>query len=260
MDDPEVIEAFVTMGARRAFGPSLHIEGDALFLDGWWQTAFRVRHDAFVVRDEEPPRESDALVAVAAELSGRGLHQVGVNLPAITAIIYAELTVGSLSWALWASDLTTGEEALAARAGVESFFAPSILVDDTPNPVDLSVELGGARRLAGLQASLVLTVGLTTAQERQLRESLPECEIVSRRSEEIRPEGCATWMPSVIVVDATDWTGCQFVLELSLDTGCRRPPVAALTQGPEAPYGADLALSVAEPVSEWVESLRQLLP
>ena len=41
--DPKVVDAFVNEGAKRAFGPTLHVEGDYLFFDGWWQTATRGR-------------------------------------------------------------------------------------------------------------------------------------------------------------------------------------------------------------------------
>lgn len=41
MEDAEVIRAFVSEESR-AFAPTLHIEGDCLFFDGWRQTALWV--------------------------------------------------------------------------------------------------------------------------------------------------------------------------------------------------------------------------
>jgi hypothetical protein len=259
VDDREVTQAFVRMGARRAFGPTMHIEGDALLLNGWWQTAFRVAQDAFIVRNEEPPEDSDILQAVAEELSAQGLQQVGVDFPAITAITYAELSLGSVSWALWAADLASGEQALATRAGAESFFGERIS-EGSPESADYSVEVGGARRIAGLPPSLILTVGLGTAHLEQLQAGLPECRFVSRSFEEIVPAACGPLIPTLIFVDATGTAGREFIMELRADACGRFLPVVALSQGPGVPLGADVALDPAEPPGGWFEPIRRLLP
>lgn len=259
VDDREVIWAFVRTGARRAFGPTVHIEGDALLLNGWWQTAFRVAPNAFIVRNEEPPEDSDIVQAVTEELSGQGLQQVGVDFPAITAITYAELSLGSTSWALWAADLATGEQALATRAGAESFFGER-MSEGAPESVDFSAEVGGARRVAGLPPSLILTVGLGTTHVEQLQAGLPECRFVCRSFEEIVPAACGTLIPTLMLVDATRKAGREFIMELRADACGRFLPVAALSQGPDVPLGADVVLDPEQPPSGWFEPIRRLLP
>ena len=265
-----MIQAFVGAGARQGFGPTVHVEGDALFLDGWWHAAFRVSDGAFIVRNEEPPGPSTVLDDVAAELAARGLRSVGVDLPLIQPITYTALSLGSVSWALWAADLATGEEALAARAGAESFldqpaFSDAGAVGDGGDggdggTVDFSAELGGARRIAGLPPSLILTVGLEGAQAQELEVAFPDCRLEARGLEDTPPHVCATLIPSLVLVDATERAGREFVMELRADACGRFIPVVALTRGADVPLGADLALDPDQAPGTWVEPIRRLLP
>ncbi len=259
MEDRDVIEAFVSSGARQAFGPNLHIEGDALFLHGWWHGAFRVAPDTFIVRNEEPPDDSRALEDVAESLAGRGLQQVGVDLPLIQPITYTALSLGSVSWALWASGLARGEEALAARVAVESYLDDSQVEPSPPNP-GFTAELGGARRVAGLPPMLILAVGIAADTAHQLEAALPDCQVEARRLEEIAPDVCGTLIPALVLVDATARIGREFIMELRADACGRFLPVVALTGEGDVPLGADAALDPAQPPGSWVEPLRRLLP
>lgn len=252
-----MIRAFVGQGTRKAFGPTLHVEGDGLLLDGWWHTAFRVSPDTFAVRNEEPPGETSALEQVAGELSRRGLQQVGVDLPLIQPVTYAALSLGSVSWALWSSDLAAGERALAERAGAESFFEESIEDD---SPVDFEAELGGARRVAGLPPSLVLTVGLDAAVGDELKTALSDCRFEERTFENLAPDACGSLIPSVILVEATEQAGREFVMELRASACGRFVPVVAVSEGGEVPLGADAALDPRDGTETWVEPIRSLLP
>lgn len=257
MEDHEVIEVFVGGGARRAFGPRLHVEGDGLFLDGWWQTAFRIAPGAFILRNEEGPRGSGAVQEVAAELAAHGLCQVGVDLPAVTAITYTELTLGSVSWTVWAPTLASAEGALAARVGGDSFFEETA-PEDPALVVDLSTELGGARRLAGLPAALVLTVGLGTATADQLQAALPDCRVDARPLAGLAPRDCGALLPTLVLVDAQTRAGEDFILELR-SVSAQGVPVMAVTRRAETPLGADLSLDPSGAVGGWVDPIRSLL-
>ena len=91
VEDGEVIQAFVDGGARRAFGPTLHIEGDVLFFDGWWQAALRLGPTAFAIRGEEPPDGTEVRQRVADALRANGLQALGTEFPLIGAFTYAEI-------------------------------------------------------------------------------------------------------------------------------------------------------------------------
>ncbi|MDQ6615394.1 MAG: hypothetical protein M3083_11775 [Actinomycetota bacterium] len=257
MDDRDVIETFITSGARRAFGPEVHVEGDALFLAGWWQTAFRVAPGVFMLRNEEPPDGSSVIEHLAEALSAAGLNEVGVDLPAMTLIVYTELTLADVSWTLWAADLPSGEQALEKRVTAESVFGGPASQASEP---DLGGELGGARRLAGLAPWVILTVGLDSAVVDQLEAGLAECRFVSRGFSDIGPDGCGTLMPTLIMVDATEEVGRDFVEGLRSDVFCRFLPVAAVTPELQLPSGADISFDPSTPPGAWVEPLRRILP
>ncbi len=252
-----MIDAFVRQAARRAFGPTLHVEGDALFLDGWWQSAFRVSETTFLLRNEQPPGSSTVLADVSRELSGQGLQQVGVDLPLIQPVTYAALSLGAVSWALWSTDLASGEQALAERAGSESFFEEA---PGSDAPVDFRAELGGARRVAGLPPSLILTVGLDPSHARALQDAFPDCRVEPRTLEGLDPDACGSLIPSVVVVDATGQAGREFAMELRASACGRFLPVAALVDGGDVPLGADVALAPQQGPSGWVPTIRDLLP
>ncbi len=98
--------------------------------------------DTFILREEEPPFECGVLEDMAAQLEAKGLQRLGAELPAIQPIVYAELSMGGSSFALWAPDLESGEKTLAARVTEESDWLSS---PKESVAADFSAELGGAR-------------------------------------------------------------------------------------------------------------------
>lgn len=260
MEDQEVIRAFVADGAKRAFGPSLHIEGDCLFLDGWWQACFRVGPSAFGLRDEPPPGDSAVLETIAAELAAAGLSRVATNPRLLYAVTYAAIALGPVDWAMWAPDLASADAALAARASEDSFLDTGTApVEDETAAADFSAELGGARRLSGLPASIVLTVGLSEEQVGPLRAALPECQFESRALD-VDPEVCASVIPTVCIVDATEKQGEHFVMQMRASACGRFLPVVALTNGQGPPLGADTAVEASADPATWVTCVKSLLP
>ncbi|MDQ4133070.1 MAG: hypothetical protein M3179_07660 [Actinomycetota bacterium] len=257
MEDREVIQAFVGGGARRAFGPTLHIEGDVLFFDGWWQAALRFGPTAFAIRGEEPPDATDVGEQVAEALQATGLQPLGTDFPLIGAFTYAEIALGPVAWVLWAPDMASGQAALEARVGKESFLGNEM----SPNPTDpdFTAEVGGARRIAGLPAAIILTVGVDPSQAEVLEGALPECRFVTKPLEGINPDVCGALIPNLIMVDATAPTGRELIMELKAAACSRFVPVMAVTaEGP--PPGADAAVDPQTPAVAWVERIRTLLP
>jgi hypothetical protein len=258
MQDSEVIAAFVHEGARTAFGPSLHLEGDCLFFDGWWQACFRVSPAAFAIRREDPPRETDVLAQVAMELSATGMQPVDSNPSLLYAITYTEIALGLVQWEVWAADAAAAEAAIKERAGADAFLGD--YATDAPfKEADYTAELGGARRTAGLPPSIILTVGVGEDQTRALQSHLSDCRFETRTFETIAPEMCGALIPTVVLIDATEKTGKEFVMELRAAACGRFLPLAAVTAGAQVPLGADVALDPADPVA-WVEPIRRLLP
>ncbi|MGH9263924.1 MAG: hypothetical protein ACRD1D_04465 [Acidimicrobiales bacterium] len=258
MEDSEVIAAFVHEGARTAFGPSLHLEGDCLFLDGWWQASFRISPQAFSIRNEPPPRETQALEQVALELSGLGMKPVGSDPSFLYAITYTDIALGIVAWEIWATDQATADAALRARAGADAFLN-DYATDEPFKEADYTAELGGARRLAGLPPSIILTVGVGEDETRALQGHLSDCRFETRAFDSISPEMCGSLIPTVVVIDATGEQGRDFVMELRAAACGRFLPVAAVTAERVVPLGADIALDPADP-SGWVDPIRRLLP
>ncbi len=258
MEDAEVIRAFVSEGARRGFAPTLHIEGDCLFFDGWWQTAFRVNPEVFAVRNEDPPSESTVLDDVRAALAARGLQQVSVNPPLLYVITYAEIALGLVQWAVFAADAATADAALTARAGEDSFlndYAGGGPIQEA----DYSAELGGARRNAGLPPSVILSVGLSGDRTTELASELTDCRFETRAMGEIEPDMCGALVPTLVLVDATTRSGEEFVMRLREAACGRFLPVVAVTPGGPPP-GADAAVDPATESTAWLEPIRRLLP
>lgn len=256
VDDKDVVEAFCNASSRNAFGPLVHVERNVLLLSGWWHVAVRIAPDTFIVREEDPPFECTVQADLAGQLSAQGLHKVGLDLPAIQPIVYAELSLGGSSFALWAPDLETGEKTLAARVSEESFLSSS--VDDSV-AADFSAELGGARRVAGLRPAFVLGVGIPQAQTDELQLALANCRFESTTFDETPPSVCGTMLPALVLVDATERTGQEFIMELRTEACGRFLPVAALTRA-ESALGADIVLDPDSEPRTWVEPLRALLP
>ena len=256
MEDREVIAAFVHEGARTAFGPSLHLEGDCLFFDGWWQACFRVSPQAFALRNEDAPRETTVLQDVALELAGLGMQPVDTNPSLLYAITYTEIALGLVQWQMWAPDAAAADAAIAARAGADAFLGD---YTDEFKEADYSAEIGGARRTAGLPPSIVLTVGVDQEETRALQAHMSDCRFETRTFDTITPEMCGSIIPTVVLIDATGQAGKEFVMELRAAACGRFLPVAALTTDEQVPLGADIALDPSEPQS-WVDPIRRLLP
>jgi hypothetical protein len=258
MEDKEVINAFVHEGARTAFGPSTHLEGDCLFLDGWWQVCFRVSPDTFSIRSEPPPRETDIIDQVAMELSVTGMKPVLSNPSLLYAITYTEIALGIVQWEVWSADEATATNALTARAGLDQFLG-DYATDQPFQEPDYTAEMGGARRNAGLPPSIVLAIGVDEDKARSLEGNLPDCRFITREFDDITPEMCGGIIPTVVLIDATEQTGREFVMELRAVACGRFLPVAAVTTDKQVPLGADVALDPANP-DTWVDPIRRLLP
>lgn len=262
VDDRQVIDAFLKEGAKRAFGPTLHVEVNSLMLSGWWHAALRVEDGVYAVRNEEPREVAPALDELIVALKEAGLREVVVDHPLIQPITYTEISLGQVSWALWAADLATGVAALEARVGAETFLTDSPFADaEEPVSADFSAELGGARRVAGLPAALVLTVGLEEQRAEELGAVLDDCRLEVRSFADFAPSACGALIPGVVVVDATADAGRHFIMELRTEACGRFLPVVALNEGATGPPpGADVALDIGTPPEAWVAPLRTLLP
>lgn len=252
-----MVQAFVDQGAKRAFGPTLHIEGDFLFFDGWWQAAMRVSLDTFAVRAEDPPAETDVVEQMDAALKAKGLENHGTDFPLVGAITYTEIALPPVAWSVWAPDAGHAEEALAARAGRDAF-----LGDETspiPVDVDYGAELGGARRLSGLPPAVVLALGVDPAATDVLTPLLAECRFEARSLDATSPDVCNSLLPSLVLVDATADVGRNFIMELRAAACGRTVPVVAVTPD-GTPAGADAAVDPVTGPASWVEPIRNLLP
>jgi hypothetical protein len=250
-----VVEAFVSDGARHAFGSKLHIEGDGLVFDGWWEAAFRISPETFALRRETPPEESNVLDEVAAALRGRGAQEVDANPALLVAITYTSIDLGAADWTLWSSDAATAEAALAARASQDSF------LHDGPTsgfePLNFGTEMGGARRSAGLPAHVVLTVGVDDDTVAAMAEKLVDCRVEPRVMGEIRPDDCAALLADLVLVDATTPDGSDFLAEVRASE--RFIPLVAISDaGPL--QGADATVDPAATPAAWADHIRNLLP
>lgn len=257
MDDPEVIEAFLEDGAAAAFGPSLNAERSTLKLDGWWSLAYRVSDRTVLVRDEPAPTESTALADVAAALAARGLVAVGSHLPAITLLTYTKLDIGSASWMLWSTDLGTGEADLNASATEETFLDTGWVPATVADPANTD-QARGARRLAGDPSRVVLTVGVRAEWASPLRDTLTDCRFESRAFGDLEAAGPGSFLPTLVLVDATGPSGCTFLDELQAGPA-GGAPVVAITNNGEMRAGADATVDAAAPPASWVPLIRDLL-
>jgi hypothetical protein len=258
MEDSEIIHAFVHEGARTAFSPTLHIEHDCLFFDGWWQVGFRVSLDVFSVRNEPPPRETDACDQLRRVLSERGLLLVDSNPQLLYTITYTEIALGLVAWDMYATDTATSNAALAARAGADAFLG-DYSTDEPFKEADYTAELGGARKLAGMPPSVVLTIGIDEDKTRSIQGLLSDCRFVAHTFDTIQPEMCGGIIPTVVLIDASAPVGKEFVMELRAAACGRFLPVAAVTTDKTVPLGADINLDPAAP-DTWIEPIRRLLP
>jgi hypothetical protein len=258
VEDVEVLRAFVDEGAKRAFGPSLHIEGDVLFYDGWWQASVRVSPRVFAVRYEDPPEDTTMLEKLAETLAARSLADVGTDYPLVGVITYSEIALGPVGWSVWAPDADTAQADLHERVGRDAFFGDEV----SPNPVepDYSAELGGARRLSGLPPSLVLALGVEADRTAALAEVLTECRFESRALEDVTPDICGSLLPTLMLVDATAQAGRELIMEMRAAACGRFIPVVAVGGEGGVPLGADVAVDPAAAPTSWAEPIRRLLP
>ena len=259
MEDLEVIDAFANRGAERAFGTALHIESNTLMLDGWWHACVRISPDVFAIRNEPPPRETTVLEDVAAVLTAKGLSNVGSDLPEITFVTYTTLSLGYVSWNLWATDIESGRATLAGKVTEESFLEHKTYFDPH-READYTAELGGARRNAGLPPSVVLTVGLPGEVVAPLERELTDCRVESRAFGQISPDGCGALIPNLLVIDASDEQGRDFCMQFRAVACGRFIPVLAVTADGTPPLGADAAVTPADGPRGWIEPIRNLLP
>ncbi len=259
MDDREAIEAFVNEGAQRAFGETLHTEGDVLILDGYWHVLMRVGDNAFVVRNEEAPIETKVFDQIDDVLRARGLSRVATDLPGITTLTMEKASLGYVSWHVWATDLAAAEAAIA-RGLDENSFLESGIGGDGEYDKDYSAEYHGARRLAGLPTSLVLTVGLDAQQEERLGAVLDDCHFITKKLGEIDADACCSLIPTLVLVGATGQQGREFIMQVRAAACGRVIPVVALTPDASTPLGADVGLLAVSDPSTWVAPIRNLLP
>jgi hypothetical protein len=258
MEDDEVIGAFLDEAAAgAAFGPSLHVEGDSLKLDGWWYLAYRVSSTTILVRDEAPPTVSTVGEDLAGELTARGLAPVGADLPAITLLTYTHLDLGYAPWVLWSVDLATGEADLNAKATEESSLQLGPTMTASIDSAD-SVYVRGARRTAGAPTHLVITIGLTGDRSHQLAEDLEDCQVERRAFGELEPADCGALFPTMVVIDATGLSGRAFVAELH-ECQCFAGPLLAITAGGEMLAGADATVDAADDTDRWLPLIRALM-
>lgn len=258
MEDIDLINSFVRSGLRSAFGPTLHIEGDALLIDGWWPAVYRVAPGAFIIRGEEPPVETTVPEQVKEVLRETGLQFVGTDFPGITQITYtAQFSLGYVPWDMWATDEASAHAALAARTGEESFLeSPSLRGNGAG---DFTTEYGGARRVAGLPPSVVLTVGLSPDRLEPLEGLMPECHFIVKALGEIRPDACGAIIPTLVIVDGTRQEGQEFMMELRAVACGRTIPVLAVTDD-GVPLGANASVSPSADPPDWVKPIADLLP
>lgn len=258
MEDLDLVNAFVFDGARSAFSTTLHIEGDTLMVDGWWPAVYRIAPGAFIVRVDEPPVETSAIDVVKGVLAGGGMSHVGTDLPGITQLTYAaQFSLGYVPWDMWATSLEHANACLTSRATEDSFLESR---GGSGNGAgDFTTEFGGARRVAGLPPSIVLTVGVDDKLLAPLEALLPECHIIPRAHGEIRPDACGALIPALMIVDGTSQVGLNFMIELRAVACGRTIPVLAVSdQG--TPLGANSSISPAAPPHDWVKPIAELLP
>lgn len=256
-DATNLVEAYLD-GARKGHAPNLLIHGEVLYFHGWWQAAFRLADDAYIVRAEAPPAPTDVVELLHAGLADRGLRSIPGEHPLVHAVTFTELDLAAVEWTLWAPGTERGETALAARAAPEVAAGGSApRVDDHPALGDLSAEF--ARSLAeGMPVSVVLAVGLDDRTVAGLEAAVPAARVQTASLDEAVAT-CGVTVPHLVIVDASSDEGRRFLLEFRAEACGRHVPVAAVTDG-AAPPGADATLDAQAPPAAWQAQLVALLP
>lgn len=264
MDDaPTLIESFLD-GARTGLGPGLYVEGDVLYLDGWWQAAFRLAEDVFIVQAEPPPSPTDVIDLLAAGLERRGLQPIPGEHPLVQAVTYSELSVTGVEWTLWAAEAARGQQALASRTDPDLAEGPGAAVSssapsawDHPALGDLSDEFAKSMR-DGMPESVILTVGLDDKAVADLEGVVPDCRVQGTGFGDA-VAACGVTVPHLVIVDASTDRGRRFLLEFRAEACGRHVPVAAVTDADEVP-GADTTLDPGVSPVAWRDRLVHLLP
>ena len=90
-----------------------------------------------------------------------------------------------------------------------------------------------------------------------LAAALADCRFESRAFGEIDPAGCASLLPTLVLVDAT---GAAGVSDLDLDPDhVAGAPIVALTTDGEVRAGVDATVDVTAPAKAWVRMVQDLL-
>jgi hypothetical protein len=263
MDDvPSLIEAYLA-GARQGVAPGgLYVEGDVLYLDGWWQAAFRLATDAYLVQAEPPPSSTHAIELLQAGLARRGLQTIPGEHPLVHAVTYAELSLTGVEWTLWASDAERGQTALTHRTAPEtapdvgwSASAPSVW--DHPAAGDVSADFAASLQ-AGMPPSVVLAVGLDPERVAELEAVVPDCRVQAADLGGA-VAACGATVPHLVIADAATEDGRRFLLEFRAEACGRHVPVAAVADDAGV-TGADVTLDAAVSPAAWGDQLRALLP
>ena len=259
MEDIQLIDAFVNGTSQGGFAETIHVEGDVLILDGYWHFLMRVGGETFILRNEETPIESKVLEQTARVLRDRGLQHVASDLPGLTVLTMNKASLGYVDWDVWAPDLPTGEADVARAVTDDTTFAQT----EYYNPMaetDYTAELHGARRLAQLPTWVILSVGVNQEPLEKLEAALGDCVFVQKRFGEIEPDQCGSLVPTLILVEATDQVGREFVMQLRAASCSRILPLVAVTSDGTPPVGADAAVGAGEDPAAWVPPIRSLLP
>ena len=261
MEDIQLIDAFVTGTVRGGFAETIHVEGDVLIVDGYWHFLMRVSDNTFILRAEEPPLDTKVIEEAARVLRDKGLQHVATDLPGITVLTMNKASLGFVEWDVWAPDLPTGEADMARAVTADSEFTQTRSESYDPSlDTDYNAELHGARRLAHLPTSVILSVGVDQVRLDQLGETLDDCVFVSKKFGEIEADQCGSLVPTLILVEATDQVGREFVMQLRAASCSRILPLVAVTPDGTTPLGADAAVGAGENPRAWAPPIRSLLP
>lgn len=277
MSDVGLVEAFVG-GAREGSVPGLQVQGDTLYVSGWWHAALRVSPEVFIVRAEPPPDPVPVFDLLVVALEAVGLQSVeGGDNPLIDMITYVTADVSGLTWDVWAHSAERAAEAIARRAGSETAPPPGAdggfdpLFDSPGEPLtenlpgnygDISGEFARAL-LDGMPTPVVVAVGLPGDVVTNLEATLPRCRVESRTLDDAL-SACGVLKPDLVLVDTADERGRRFVLELRAEACGRSIPVVAVdagdSAGDEVPPGATLTLDARTGPVAWQDELVSLLP
>lgn len=255
MEDIQLIDAFVGRTSQGGFAETIHVEGDVLLLDGYWHFLMRVGGSTFILRSDEPPLETKVIQQAAQVLRDRGLQHVASDPPGLTVLTMNKASLGYVDWHVWAPDLETGMADVAHAVTDDSEFTPSEWTE-----TDYTAELHGARRLAGLPTSVILSIGVAPEPLDILGETLGDCVFVQKKFGEIEPDQCGSLVPTLILVEASEQIGREYVMHLRAASCSRILPLVAVTPDGVPPLGADAAVGAGEDPRSWAPSIRSLLP